>query len=111
MSLQQADSRSSFKDPKELQDTKRFCNNYSIFSKLSRDFQEFILMILHPDPAHRIPSVDSVKIPPIAELFLKFPRLFGTCSNEEERNRIIENMTPSSTQAVLLQVMSVSTVL
>ena len=63
-------------------------------------------MILHPDPAHRIPSGSVEKTPPVVKLFYKFPRLFGCCMDEQTKIAIIENMTPSPTQAVLLQVIA-----
>ncbi len=103
-----ADPCSSLKSSPELQDDKRFRNNYSTFSTFSREFQDFILMILHPDPAHRIPSGSVEKTPPVVKLFHKFPRLFGRCSDEQTKIAIIENMTPSPTQAVLLQVIALS---
>lgn len=103
-----ADPFSSLKCPSELQDERRFRNNYSTFSTFSREFQDFILMILHPNPAHRIPIGSVEKTPPVVKLFHKFPRLFGSCSDEQTKIAIIENMTPSPTQAVLLQVIALS---
>ncbi len=44
--------------------------------------------------------------PPVARLFQKFQRLFGPVCADEDRSSIIENMTASHTQAVLLQVRS-----
>jgi hypothetical protein len=139
----------SFKDPHELKsgviinrEFRAFCNNYNVFeSSFSQEFQDFILMLLHPVPDRRTPTIqhaaagghvaertqnrcldcagkelqcsscaaaeqDQQKCPPVARLFQKFQRLFGPVCADEERSSIIENMTASPTQAVLLQVRS-----
>ena len=101
----------SFTDPLELQ-RGVFCNNYTVFqSCFSQEFQDFILMLLHPDPHRRTPTPQHTEAashmcPPVARLFQKFQRLFGPVCANEGRISIIENMTASPTQAVLLQVRS-----
>ncbi len=62
-------------------------------------------MILHPHSARRVPLDDDDQAPPIARLFSRFPRLYGLHVNKEEKDQIIENITPSATQEALLQVM------
>jgi hypothetical protein len=109
----------SFKDPHELksgvscnEEFRAFCNNYNVFeSSFSQEFQDFILMLLHPVPDRRTPTIQHAEAgghmcPPVARLFQKFQRLFGPVCAKEGRNSIIENMTASPTQAVLLQVRS-----
>ena len=49
---------------------------------------------------------DQQECPPVARLFQKFQRLFGSVCADEERSSIIDNITASPTQAVLLQVRS-----
>jgi hypothetical protein len=89
------------KDVGELQDATRFENNYSaVFSKFSPAFQEFVLTLLQPSPARRIPGIVTDRDYPVVKLFRTFPLLFGSGPAEE----IIANVTPSPTQAALLQV-------
>ncbi len=91
----------SLRDASELQDSKRFDNSYfTVFSKFSSAFQAFIVMLLHPDPTRRVPRSDVHLDCPVVKIFCRFPPLIGTVSIEE----IIENVTPSPTQAALLQV-------
>lgn len=82
----------------------RFRNNYTAgFSRLSNEFQELILMILQPVPDFRLPPGDSHCDAPIARLFERFPQLFGPVS-DEQKSSIVQNITPSTTQSLLLQV-------
>ena len=89
-----------FKDPSEL-DSDHFCNNYSIFKCFSKEFQDFILTILHSEPAKRVPPSQLSTDAPVVRLFRKFPRLCGSAGLTAE---IIENLTRSPTQTILLQV-------
>jgi hypothetical protein len=89
------------RDLSELQDRKRFDNNYSaVFSKFSQAFQDFILTLLHPKAASRVPGSAFDADCRVVRLFRKFPQLIRTGSIDE----IIENATPSPTQSALLQV-------
>jgi hypothetical protein len=97
----------SFTHIGELDDCSRFFNNYrSVFKHFSQDFQDFIHTILQPEPAQRVPlSPGLLTGPPIARLFRRFPLLFGPVKlSDAEESSIIENMTPSPTQIVLLKV-------
>ena len=96
----------SFTHIRELDDSGRFFNNYSsVFKHFSQDFQEFIHTILQPEPHQRTPLSPLLTDPPVVRLFRRFPLLFGHVKlSDAEESSIIENMTPSPTQTVLLTV-------
>ena len=89
------------KDPSELADSARFCNNYStVFLHRSPEFREFVLMLLHPDPARRSPPGDDFE-PPVLRIFRRFPQLLASGALTDD---LVRNLTPSTVQSALLKV-------